>query len=422
MILNKYFFNELYKMDSGISTTKEQAGHGYPFLSFSTIFNNPILPEKLTDLMDTSEEEQEKYSIMAGDIFLTRTSETLDELAMSSVAVKDYPGATFSGFAKRLRPLQSDITYAKFMAFFLRSTYFRKIVDCKAIMTLRASFNEDIYSYIKIVLPEYQHQVKAGDLCFIIEQKIRNNNKIVVELEELAKTLYGYWFLQFNFPNEKGELYKKSAGALRWCKELKREIPVDWKVGTIANLGEIVGGGTPTSTNEDYYCKNGISWITPNDMAKTNNIYITHGSRDITELGLKNSSAILMPPGTVLLTSRAPIGYLGIAANEVCTNQGFKSIIPDKKYGSMFIYYTIQALIPYLKSLGTGSTFTEISKDVLAKVKIALPDDKTLAKFNEKVTLIGEKIKIIEEENQELISLRNYLFPFLMTGQVVFKK
>ena len=187
--LKEYRFDELYQMDSGISTTKDQAGHGAPFVSFRDIYNNPILPDILTEKMDTSEEEQKRYSVKKGDIFLTRTSEVLDELAMSSVAVKDYPKATFSGFAKRLRPIQDNITYDKFMAFYLRSIYFRKVINAKAIMTLRASFNEQIFSYIKLLLPDYQIQVKIGDFFYKIECKIRNNNKICAELESMAKTL-----------------------------------------------------------------------------------------------------------------------------------------------------------------------------------------------------------------------------------------
>ncbi len=152
----EYKFSALYKIDSGISTSKEQAGHGAPFLTFKDVFNNYFLPESLSSCMETSEKEQQIYSIKEGDIFLTRTSETLDELAMSSVATKDYPHATYSGFLKRLRPLQQDITYSKFMAFYLRSSYFRKIIDNNATMTLRASFNENVFSWLSLCLPSYE--------------------------------------------------------------------------------------------------------------------------------------------------------------------------------------------------------------------------------------------------------------------------
>lgn len=176
--LHKYAFSDLYDMSSGISSKKEQAGHGAPFVSFRTVYNNYFLPDELTDLMNTSEHEQETYSIKKGDIFITRTSETVDELAMSCVALKDYPKATYSGFVKRLRPKTTGIVYDKYMAFFLRSEYFRKVINNNTIMTLRASFNEDIFSFLTVYLPDYEEQVKIGDLLYDLERKIGINKKI----------------------------------------------------------------------------------------------------------------------------------------------------------------------------------------------------------------------------------------------------
>ena len=237
-----YKFNQLYEMSSGISSKPEQAGHGTPFLSFSTVFNNHFLPDELPDLMDVSENEKKIYSIKEGDIFLTRTSETLDELAMSSVAVKDYPHASYSGFLKRLRPTQTDVTYHKFMAFYLRSELFRKTMTNNAIMTLRASLNEQIFSYLDLIIPSYQEQKKIGDFLFSINQKIVLNNQINTELEQLAKTLYDYWFVQFEFPNKNGKPYKSSGGKMVWNEVLKREIPEGWEVKKLNSYAEIKKG------------------------------------------------------------------------------------------------------------------------------------------------------------------------------------
>ena len=194
--LTKYKFSDLYEMSSGISSSKEQAGHGSPFISFSTVFNNYFLPEELPDLMDTSLKEQEIFSVKKDDVFITRTSETVDALAMSCVAVIDYPKATFSGFVKRLRPKTTGIVYSKYIAFFLRSKYFRKVLDCNTIMTLRASFNEDMFSFLYLYLPDYEEQVRIGDLLYKMEMKIRTNNKINDNLEQQIKTIFTFQFLQ----------------------------------------------------------------------------------------------------------------------------------------------------------------------------------------------------------------------------------
>ncbi|MDE6232465.1 MAG: restriction endonuclease subunit S [Lachnospiraceae bacterium] len=270
-------------------------------------------------------------------------------------------------------------------------------------------------------IPDGLEQDKVAFLLKALDDKIHNNNKINSELESMIKMIYDYWFLQFEFPNEEGKPYKSSGGEMVWNEELKREIPENWKNGTLEDVGEIVAGGTPSTEHPEYYCKNGIAWITPNDLSNLNDKYITHGERDISEIGLTNSSAKLMPKGTVLLTSRAPIGYIGIAINAVCTNQGFKSIVPNKKFGSEFIYYTIQKMVAYLKSLGTGSTFTEISKNIVAQVKIVLPEESVVNKFEKITSEISSQRRILEEENRELNSLREFLLPLLMNGQVGFK-
>ena len=240
--IKKYPFSELYEMSSGISTTKAQAGHGYPFVSFGTVFNNYFLPEQLPDLMDTSEKEQDIYSIKEGDILITRTSETIDELAMSCVATKDYPKATYSGFTKRLRPKTTGIAYHKYLAFYLRGYLFRKAVTNNAFMTLRASFNEDIFSFLNLYLPEYQEQVKIGDMLYNMEQKIRLNQKICSELEAMAKPLYDYWFVQFDFPDENGKPYRTSGGEMVWNEQRKREIPKGWEVVYLYNIADFING------------------------------------------------------------------------------------------------------------------------------------------------------------------------------------
>ena len=414
----KHSFSQLYSMSSGISSTKEQAGHGSPFVSFSTVFNNYFLPDILPDLMDTSKQEQNIYSIKAGDILITRTSETIDELAMSCVAAKNYPGATYSGFTKRLRPKTEGITYHKYLAFYLRGKLFRKAVTNNAFMTLRASFNEDIFSFLSLYLPEYKEQVKIGDMLYLMEQKIQLNKSICSELESMAKTLYDYWFVQFDFPDENGRPYRASGGEMVWNPQLKREIPNGWEAGTIGQIGSVISGGTPTTTREDYYCNHGIAWITPNDLSKNEDkMFISHGERDITQSGLDNSSAVLMPKHSVLLSTRAPIGYLAISSNEICTNQGFKSIVPNAGYHEYFIYYLIKRNVPAIAQQGVGTTFKEVSKDTLSNFAVPLPPKSLVNNFAEKVTPLCEKRCILEEENHELKRVRDWLLPMLMNGQ-----
>lgn len=176
--LQSFKFADLYDMSSGVSTSKGQGGHGAPFVSFRAVYNNYFLPEALEDMMDTTPEQQQRYSVQAGDVFLTRTSETLDELAMSSVALKDYPGATYSGFTKRLRPRDASFPYPRYMAFYLRGPYFRKVIENVTTMTTRASFNDTLFSFLDLLLPDINDQIAIGDLLYLIDKAALLNNQI----------------------------------------------------------------------------------------------------------------------------------------------------------------------------------------------------------------------------------------------------
>lgn len=275
----------------------------------------------------------------------------------------------------------------------------------------------DLHEIIVPYIPGKQ-QIEVAKVLSDLDAKIELNNKINTELEAMAKLIYDHWFVQFDFPDENGQPYKYSGGKMVYNKKLKREIPEGWEDGVLEDLGQIITGGTPSTKNKDYFTENGIAWISPKDLSNCNNKYIDKGATDITQLGLRKSSAKLMPQGSILLTTRAPIGYIGISLNEVCTNQGFKSIVPFEKFGSEYVYYTVKFNVPFLQKIGVGSTFKEISKELFSKVKTVIPEKRTLELFIAQITPISERIKIAEKENKKLAELRDWLLPMLMNGQV----
>ncbi|WP_028131582.1 restriction endonuclease subunit S [Escherichia coli] len=409
--LTKYKFSDLYSMASGISSTKEQAGHGSPFLSFSVVFNNYFVPDILNDLMDTSEKEKETYSIKTGDIFLTRTSEVIDELAMSCVAVKDYPNATFSGFLKRLRPTQDHITYPKFMAFYLRSPMFRKTITNNAVMTLRASLNEAIFSYLELLLPTYSEQKKAGDLLYLLNQKIALNNRINAELEAMAKTLYDYWFVQFDFPDANGKPYKTSGGRMEYNATLKREIPAGWVVNTLSQIANITMGQSPAgeSYNEDgigtlfFQGSTDFGWLFP-----TPRQYTTSPMR-------------MAKKCDILLSVRAPVGDMNIANADCCIGRGLAAL-NSKSRSDGFLFYVMK----YFKQVferrnAEGTTFGSMTKDDLHSLQVVCPEPGLLKRYDDIVSEYNKMIFTRSLENQELIKLRDWLLPILMNGQVKIK-
>lgn len=156
---------------------------------------------------------------------------------------------------------------------------------------------------------------------------------------------------------------------------LDREVKtmVEWKTCTISDVGTVIGGATPSTKKSDNYENGTIAWITPKDLSTFSGRYIKNGERNITEVGLKSCSAQLMPKDTILFSSRAPIGYVAIAAGEVCTNQGFKSVVPNENIDPLFLYYLLKYNKNKIENLGSGTTFKEVSGNTMKNVEIAIP-------------------------------------------------
>ena len=191
-----------------------------------------------------------------------------------------------------------------------------------------------------------------------------------------------------------------------------------WTLGTISDLGTVVGGSTPSKSKPEYYTEDGIAWITPKDLSINKAKFISHGENDITELGLKNSSASIMPEGTVLFSSRAPIGHIAIASGEVTTNQGFKSVVPKPEIGTAYVYCFLKHNLPVIEGMASGSTFKEVSGSTMKNVPAVIPDTETLTCFNDFCAPIFAHQRILEEQNQSLAALRDSLLPKLMSGEI----
>src|SRR5690606_6583639 len=195
-------------------------------------------------------------------------------------------------------------------------------------------------------------------------------------------------------------------------------IPEGWEVNAIGDAATVVGGGTPSTKEKSYYTENGISWLSPKDLSGYDWKFISRGATDITELGLQNSSAKLMPKGTVLFSSRAPIGYIAIAENEICTNQGFKSLIPNKGVPTEYLYQFLKSNADSIDSVTSGSTFKEVSGSALIGIEILIADKEILNYYSEKLEPINSKTLQIQKETETLTQLRDRLLPELISGRV----
>ena len=233
----------------------------------------------------------------------------------------------------------------------------------------------------------------------------------------MAKQLYDYWFVQFDFPNEEGKPYKSSGGAMVYNERLKREIPVGWQVENLVDFAEIKNGATP-STSDDTNYGGDIVWITPKDLSDQQSKFVYQGERNITKQGLDSCSTSMLPINSVLMSSRAPIGLISIAKHEVCTNQGFKSFIPKNMEDSIYLYYYIKHHIKQIEQLGTGTTFKEVSRDDLCKFPVLVVGaNETYKQWVELQDEIANKQFVLTKEIASLTKQRDELLPLLMNGQ-----
>lgn len=258
-------------------------------------------------------------------------------------------------------------------------------------------------------LPDNINVEKVAFLLKSIDDKINNNNKINAELESMAKTLYDYWFLQFEFPNEEGKPYKSSGGKMVWNKELKREIPEGWEVGTLSQIANITMGSSPKgeSLNDE---KQGIIFY----QGKTDFGFRFPVTRMYTISPVKCANI-----GDILLSVRAPVGSMNIANEKCCIGRGLAAISGKCK---SFLYYMMLAnQFQFDKYNNGGTTFGAITKDDLFGLKIIVPNNKIIQRFNDKICHMDKLIEKNEKENQELADLRDFLLPLLMNGQVGFK-
>lgn len=301
----------------------------------------------------------------------------------------------------------------KFVYYFLKILDLSKYNAGSAVPTLNRNH---IHTLPVIVPKRINEQLSIAKILSDLDSKIELNIKINRVLETIGQALFKRWFIDFEFPDEKGRPYKSSGGKM--VDSELGEIPIGWRIGQVEEIANVIGGGTPSTKRTEYFTEKGIAWITPKDLSNYHWKYLSRGHIDITQEGLKNSGAKIMPRGTILFTSRAPIGYVAIAADSVSTNQGFKSLIPKEKYYSEYLYCLIKNSVPKLESMASGSTFKEVPGILLKKFNIVVPLESLVEHFSKVLFPISERMHTIQEETDRLIVVRDLLLPKLMSGKI----
>lgn len=258
---------------------------------------------------------------------------------------------------------------------------------------------------VMIDKPPIETQRRIADILSAYDDLIENNRKQIKLLEEAAQRLYKEWFVDLRFP---GHEHTKIVDG----------VPEGWGKLHISDVCDTIGGGTPSTKVKEYYQNGSIPWVTPTDITKNNSLVLLDTAIKITNEGLNNSSAKMVPPGTILMTSRASVGFFGICNFPVCTNQGFISCVPYQHDAQMYLLYNLLNRVDEIRTKAGGSTYLEISKKTFRDFEIVVPDTQVLTLFQMTAEKSIEQIRILSTQILKLQQARDRLLPKLMSGEI----
>lgn len=293
-------------------------------------------------------------------------------------------------------------------------TYIRRAIQNSASGSIQDNINIEYLTGLKFKIPLKNYQDKIAAILSALDAKLELNNRINSELEAMAKTLYDYWFVQFDFHDVNGNPYKTAGGKMVYNPTLKRETPEGWDVTTIGKVSKTVLGGTPSTEVGEYWDNAEIPWLS---SAETASFPVITSEQKITQKGIENSAANVLPKGTVVISIVRYIrpSILGIDA---ATNQSVVGIKECSRLKSSFIYPYFCSEVPRLMALRTGAQQPHINKGVIDECSIVLPPDNILKRYYEVADPIFDKVMTLAFESHKLIELRDWLLPMLMNGQV----
>ncbi|WP_282749542.1 restriction endonuclease subunit S [Hoylesella nanceiensis] len=410
--MKKYKLGEICTIVPGYAFKAADFGKGFNYV----IKIKDIMPPYI-DILHSEKVEtviDKKYEIKYGDFVMAMTGATIGKIGKLQIdsESKVYINQRVCKFIPEAFCDKEYLYYKLNTQEFQRFIY--NNVDSKLAQPNIG--HPTIYKY-ELELPLLSEQRRIGQFLKAIDDKINLNRAINHNLEAMAKQLYDYWFLQFDFPDENGKPYKSSGGKMVWNEKLKREIPEGWELTKVVDIAKVFNGATPSTTREQNYGGD-IIWITPKDLSDQKQKFVCRGERNISQIGYDSCSTHLLPVNTILMSSRAPIGLLAIAKTELCTNQGFKNFVLQKENMTNYLYYYLQIHIKQIEQLGTGTTFKEVSREDILKYLILKPNETILYLWEEKIKALNHRQFKLQEEIQQLIKLRDELLPLLMNGQI----
>lgn len=392
---------ELYTVHNGLSKGSQFFGSGYPFLSFSTVFNNYFIPPELPDLVQSTEKEQQDYSICRGDVFVTRTSETSDELGMSCVALRNYPCATYNGFTKRMRPIDQERVLPEYIGYYMRMPSFRGEFRAFSTMTTRASLrNEDLLG-LEVTLPSIDVQKRISDILACYDNLIENNQKQIKLLEEAAQRLYKEWFVDLHFPG-----YENTP--------IINGVPRGWRLDEVKSVVSLLSGYAFKSSS---FVDNGKYKIVTIKNVQDGN-FDGENANSISEIPSKMPTHCILNDGDILLSLTGNVGRICLinGANYLLNQRVAK--LNSKYPAYSYCLFRSKEMFDAMNNLANGAAQQNLSPIRTENMRILIPNDELIKTFENIVSPMIGKVLLLNKSNGDLKQARDRLLPKLMSGEL----
>ncbi|EJJ8649935.1 restriction endonuclease subunit S [Escherichia coli] len=401
-------YGDVAEFRNGLNFSKDSHGKGCKFIGVADFKDNFTPQWKLLGEINPFGVAKREDYLEPGDIIFVRSNGN-KALVGRSLYIDLNEKSLYSGFCIRAR-LKTDDFLPLFLAYYTRTNFFKSAITSVAGTNIN-NLNQDILG--NIMIPHYSIGIQKSIVAVLtsIDEKIAINNRINAELEAMAKTLYDYWFVQFDFPDANGKPYKTSGGRMEYNATLKREIPAGWAVNTLSQIANITMGQSPAgeSYNEDgigtlfFQGSTDFGWLFPTPRQYT------------------ASPTRMAKKGDILLSVRAPVGDMNIANADCCIGRGLAAL-NSKSRSDGFLFYVMK----YFKQVferrnAEGTTFGSMTKDDLHSLQVVCPEPGLLKRYDDIVSEYNKMIFTRSLENQDLIKLRDWLLPILMNGQVKIK-
>jgi type I restriction enzyme S subunit len=421
-----FSLGELGSFKNGVNFSRRDFGQDIPLVNVKQLYRGRFVdPTNLVHLRRSAVKKLDDYSLKENDILFARSSVKASGAGQVAMVSDIVPNTVFSGFIIRLRIEAKDKVNPLFLGYLLRSPQYRQIFQKIGNGTTIINLTQETLSSVIVEIPLLPTQERIADILGSLDDKIELNRQMNQTLEAMARAIFKSWFVDFDpvYAKMEGREYPLPAEVMDLFPEELVEselglIPRGWEVKTINRVVETVGGATPSTKNPDFW-ENGIHhFATPKDLSNITAPILITTERKITDLGLQKISSRLLDKGTLLMSSRAPVGYLAITDIPVCINQGFIAMKCNRSLSTLYMLNWAISNMQEIQGRASGTTFKEISKQNFRTMEVLVPSTEMIVAFDSIVQSLYEKMTINLHQNDALSSIRDILLPKLMSGEV----